>query len=101
MPLKWLTYLLIYSFIYVTNKAEMHPSSLEWHSLERIPLPKLKNSKFNNLIVEKLKPLTTSHFAVAFHPLDGILNLCTKYEVPTFTKSKFMERVLKCKRTVT
>ena len=34
---------------------------LEGHSLERIPSPKPKNSKLNNLIVEKLKALTTPH----------------------------------------
>jgi len=86
---------------------------LAGQSLERIPLPKPKNSKIKNLILEKLNTLTTlpygivlknlnmSPFAVAYHSLDGILNLCTKFEVLSFTKSspnKERVRVPKYKR---
>jgi len=34
-------------------------------------------------------------FAVVYHPLDGILNLFTKFEVRSVTKLKFRERVPK------
>ena len=44
-----------------------------------------------------LKTLKMSPFAVAYHPLDGILNLCTKFEVLSYTKYKFKEWVPKYK----